>query len=49
MTMMRAAQARRHEVWVSAQGDLHWVKGRVATRATRISLADNDEDWYRAH
>jgi glutathione synthase len=47
--MMRAAQARRHEVWVSEQAGLHWLKGRVATRATRISLADNDEDWYRAH
>ena len=47
--MMRAAQARRHETWIAEQRDLHWVKNRVAARATRISLADNDEDWYRAH
>ena len=47
--MMRAAQARGHEVWYAGQSDLHWVKSRVATHATRISLADNDQDWYRPH
>jgi glutathione synthase len=49
VTMMRAAQSRRHEIWFAGQADLHWLKNRVAARATRISLADNDEDWYRAH
>ena len=47
--MMRAAQARAHAVWICGQTDLRWVKGRVEARATRISLTDNDEDWYRAH
>jgi glutathione synthase len=47
--MMRAAQARGHAVFVCEQAELHWSKGTVATRAVRLSLADNDEDWYRAH
>ncbi|HZQ73135.1 MAG TPA: glutathione synthase [Burkholderiales bacterium] len=49
VTMMRAAQARGHAVWICGQPDLHWSKSRVAARCTRLSLADNDEDWYRAH
>jgi glutathione synthase len=47
--MMRAAQARGHETWICPQTALHWSKNRVAAAATRISLADNDEDWHRAH
>jgi glutathione synthase len=47
--MMRAAQKRGHAVWVCEQPSLHWLEGRVAAVAERISLADNDEDWYRAH
>lgn len=46
--MMRAAQARGHGVWLCEVKDLEW-KGRTAATATRISLTDNDEDWYRAH
>jgi len=46
--MMRAAQARGHEIWICPQNAVHWSKNRVAAAATRISLADNDEDWYRA-
>ena len=46
--MMRAAQKRGHTVFASEQKNLFW-KGDVVARATRISLADNDEDWYRAH
>ena len=49
VTMMRAAQARGHAIWVSEQEDLFLLKGEVSARATRISLTDNDEDWYRAH
>ena len=49
VAMMRAAQARGHEVWVAGQPDLHWNKGRVQAHASRLTLADNDEDWYRAH
>jgi glutathione synthase len=47
--MMRAAQARRHTVFVCEQQSLHWAKKSVAARATRLSLTDNDEDWYRTH
>ncbi len=47
--MMRAAQGRGHQVWIGGQADLHWLQGRVAIRASRIALTDNDEDWYRAH
>ncbi len=46
--MMRAAQARGHGVWVCEVKDLEW-KGKTSAAATRISLTDNDEDWYRAH
>ena len=47
--MMRAAQARGHGVFVCEQTAVRWAKKSVLARATRISLADNDEDWYRAH
>jgi len=46
--MMRAAQARRHKVFVCQVHDLKW-HGKALSRATRLSLTDNDEDWYRAH
>jgi glutathione synthase len=49
VAMMRAAQLRGHAVWAAEQTHLHWLKGSVAAAATRISLTDNDEDWYRAH
>src|SRR5262245_20323428 len=49
IAMMRAAQKRGHAVWVCEQQSLHWIEGRVAAAAQRISLADNDEDWYRSH
>jgi glutathione synthase len=47
--MMRAAQKRGHAVWVCEQEGLHWRNNLVQTHATRISLTDNDEDWYRPH
>jgi glutathione synthase len=46
--MMRAAQKRAHGVWICEQQSLHWQE-RVFAAAQRISLADNDADWYRAH
>jgi len=49
VAMMRAAQTRGHPVFVCEQTALHWAKKSVSARATRISLTDNDEDWYRAH
>ena len=47
--MMRAAQKRGHAVWVCEQEHLHWERNLVQAHATRLSLTDNDEDWYRAH
>jgi len=54
VAMMRAAQARGHEVYACQQGSLacSFGLGSAATldaEATRISLTDNDEDWFRAH
>jgi glutathione synthase len=49
VAMMRAAQARGHAIWAAEQTHLHWSKARIAAHATRLSLTDNDEDWYRAH
>ena len=49
VAMMRAAQKRGHGVWVCEQENLHWKRGRVSAAARRISLTDNDEDWYRPH
>jgi glutathione synthase len=49
VAMMRAAQKRGHAVWVCEQQSLQWTQGRVAAAAQRLSLTDNDEDWYRAH
>jgi glutathione synthase len=48
IAIMRAAQARGHQIFFCEQGDLY-SKGRVFSRAGRLSLTDNDEDWYRAH
>jgi glutathione synthase len=49
VAMMRAAQARCHAIFASEQTRLHWAKNHVATTALRLSLTDNDEDWYRPH
>jgi glutathione synthase len=46
--MMRAAQKRGHSVFFALQESLFW-KRDVMAHATRISLTDNDEDWYRPH
>src|SRR5687768_11601558 len=46
---MRSAHARGPGGGGCRQRDLHWNKATVGARATRLSLADNDEDWYRAH
>ena len=47
--MMRAAQARGHSVLVCEQTALRWANKSVVARATRLTLTDNDEDWYRPH
>ena len=49
VAMMRAAQARGHAIWAAEQTHLHWTKSGVSAEAVRISLTDNDEDWYRPH
>ena len=49
VAMMRAAQARGHEIWCCEQDALHWLNGKVGAGARRFDLTDNDEDWYRAH
>jgi len=49
VAMMRAAQKRGHAAWVCEQESLHWKQGRVSAAAQRLSLTDNDEDWYRSH
>ncbi|HTP60672.1 MAG TPA: glutathione synthase, partial [Burkholderiales bacterium] len=46
VAMMRAAQARGHQVHACEQADLY-SRGRVQATARRLSLADNDEDWFR--
>jgi len=48
VAMMRAAQARGHQVHACEQSDLY-ARERVHANAARLSLADNDEDWVRAH
>ena len=48
VTMMRAAQSRGHSVFVCEQPGIAWRTGGVTAETTRISLTDNDEDWYRA-
>jgi glutathione synthase len=46
--MMRAAQARGHDVSVCEQSTLRWAKNSVTARATRLSVTADDADWYRA-
>ncbi len=48
VALMRAAQTRGHQVFSCQQADLRWQK-RVFAHAGRLSLTDNDEDWYRHH
>ncbi len=47
VAMMRAAQARGHQVFSCRQGDLY-SKGGVFALAGALELTGNDGDWYRA-
>ena len=47
IAMMRAAQARGHAVHLCEQPGLVWRDGEVAATTLRITLSDNDADWYR--
>jgi glutathione synthase len=49
VTMMRAAQGRGHVVHACEQASLSWCDGTVGANSTRLSVTDNDEDWYRRH
>ena len=48
VAMMRAAQARGHEIFACEVGDLRSEGSSVKARCVHLRLADNDEDWYRA-
>lgn len=48
VTMMRAAQSRGHVIHVCEQSLLQWRDGVVSASAARLSLTDEDADWYRA-
>jgi glutathione synthase len=48
IAMMRAAQSRGHAVYSCEVADLGAGAQPVAASARRLSLLDNDQDWYRA-
>ena len=59
VAMMRAAQARKHQIHACLQSSLSSTFGtkpggmkggaRVRAAATRITLRKDDDDWYRTH
>ncbi len=54
VAMMRAAQARGHEVYACRQESLACSFGlesgaKLSVEAARLSLTDNDQDWVRPH
>jgi glutathione synthase len=48
VAMMRAAQARGHAVFICEQPSLAWRASGVSAETARLTLAADDEDWYRA-
>ena len=48
VTMMRAAQARGHQVWICEQTSLAWRDGDVTAESLSIAVSSNDDDWYEA-
>jgi glutathione synthase len=48
VAMMRAAQARGHEVFAIGREALAWRDGVVSAAAQAIELGADDHDWYRA-
>ena len=48
VTMMRAAQARGHAIWICEQTSLAWRDGDVTAESISITVSDNDDDWYEA-
>jgi len=48
VAMMRAAQARGHEVWVAAIEALTWDSAQgVVADAQQLQVSDDDAGWYR--
>jgi glutathione synthase len=47
VAMMRAAQKRGHEVFACHQDGLRYEAGKVRARSVRLTLKDDDKDWYR--
>ena len=47
VTMMRAAQARGHGIFVCDQPGLAWRQSGVTGETTRITLTGSDDEWYR--
>ena len=48
VSMMRAAQARSHRVWVCEQHSLAWRDGDVTAESLSIVVSNRDDDWYEA-
>ncbi len=47
IAMMRAAQARRHEVWATTVDALAWMTDAgVQADALRLQVADDDQPWF---
>jgi glutathione synthase len=46
VSMMRAAQARGHRIWVCEQKSLAWRDGGVTAESLEIGVSDRDEEWY---
>jgi glutathione synthase len=49
VAMMRAAQKRGHAVSVCEVQEIHWLRSQVAARVRRLTVSDDDHDWYREH
>jgi glutathione synthase len=45
--MMRALAARGHAVFALGQSDVAWTAAGTVARARRLTLLDDDHDWYR--
>ena len=46
VSMMRAAQARGHRIWVCEPQSLAWRDGAVTAESLEIGVSDRDDDWY---
>tara|TARA_B110000483_G_C18205188_1_gene547225 strand:+ start:1529 stop:2482 length:954 start_codon:yes stop_codon:yes gene_type:complete len=44
--MMREAQSRGHQIWVTTQHDIQNVSGKVIVRAQHLILTETPNTWY---